>query len=144
MRSKSSVTFLVGLAVVVSASGVWVAEAQQGSNFTGGSVVRVSDGPMAAIAHFRFPAGVRTKWHIHEGGQIVLCESGVVRVQEKGGPVIELHAGEIVYAKPGVAHWHGSSPDQEGVQFNVTRGAIQWLEEVTDEEFRAQPKRLMQ
>jgi quercetin dioxygenase-like cupin family protein len=59
----------------------------------------------------------------------------------KGGPVIELRAGETTYAGPGVVHWHGAAPDKGGVQYNVTRGGIMWGEEVTDKEFRAAPKR---
>ena len=105
----AAAAFLVCAALLVNA--------QQRPNFTG-PVYPVTDGPMAAVVHLRFAAGTRTKWHSHDGGQIVLCESGVVRVQERGGPVIELHPGEVIYARPGVAHWHGSSPDQEGVQLD--------------------------
>jgi hypothetical protein len=38
-------------------------------------------------------------------------------------------------------HWHGAAPDKGGVQYNVTRGGITWLGEVTDQEFRAAPKK---
>jgi len=38
-------------------------------------------------------------------------------------------------------HWHGAAPDKGGVQYNVTRGDITWLDEVTDKEFRATPKK---
>jgi quercetin dioxygenase-like cupin family protein len=132
----------LGAGLLLAASGLWMMQAQQrSSNFTGGTVTPVAENSQAAIAHFRFAPGARTKWHIHEGGQIILVEEGVAHVQEKGGPVIELHAGDIIWTKPGVAHWHGAAPDQGGVQFNVTRGGITWLDEVTDEEFRAQPKK---
>ena len=68
-------------------------------------------------------------------------EEGVAHTQVKGGPVIELKAGETTYVGPGVVHWHGAAPDQGGVQYNVTRGGITWLDEVTDAEFRAAPKK---
>jgi quercetin dioxygenase-like cupin family protein len=118
-----------------------VLQAQQSSNFTGGKVTAVDEKPQGAIAHFRFEPGARTKWHTHEGGQIILVEEGVARTQEKGGPVIELHAGETIWCPPGVLHWHGAAPDQGGVQYNVARGKTTFTEEVTDAEFTATPKK---
>ena len=94
----------------------------------------------ASIAHFRFGPGSRTKWHSHEGGQIILVEEGVGLTQVKGGPVMELHAGDTTYVGPGVVHWHGAAPDKGGVQFNISRGGITWLGEVTDAEYKAKPK----
>ena len=88
---------------------------------------------------FYFSPGARTKWHSHEGGQIILVEDGVGLYQEKGGPVVELRAGETHYCPPGVVHWHGASPKEGGTQFNTSRGGITWLAEVTDAEFTAKP-----
>jgi quercetin dioxygenase-like cupin family protein len=131
--------------------GLWILEAQdkqndkqndkQSPNFTGGTVTRLEEGTKAAIAHFRFDPGARTKWHSHEGGQIILVEEGVAHTQVKGGPVIELKAGESIYAGPGVMHWHGAAPDKGGIQYNVTRGGITWGDPVTDQEFRTPPRR---
>ena len=108
------------------------AQEKQNPNFTGGTVTKLDEGTKATIAHFRFEPGSRTKWHSHEGGQIILVEEGVAHTQVKGGPVIELKAGETTY---------GAAPDKSGVQYNVTRGGITWLEEVTDKEFRTAPKK---
>ena len=116
------------------------AQQKQNPNFTGGAVTPIED-KEGNIAHFRFEPGSRTKWHSHERGQIILVEEGVGRTQVKGGPVIELHAGETTYAGPGVVHWHGAAPDKGGVQYNISRGGITWLEEVTDKEFSAPAKR---
>jgi len=117
------------------------AQEKQNPNFTGGTVTKLDEGTKSTIAHFRFDPGARTKWHSHDGGQIILVEEGVAHTQVKGGPVIELKAGESTYAGPGVVHWHGAAPDKGGVQYNVTRGGITWLEEVTDKEFRTAPKK---
>jgi quercetin dioxygenase-like cupin family protein len=57
--------------------------------------------------------------------------------------VIELHAGETIYCPPGVVHWHGAAPGQGGVQFNVSRGGITWLEEVSEKDYTAPTKQLM-
>jgi quercetin dioxygenase-like cupin family protein len=111
------------------------------SNYTGGTVTKLDDTSNAKIAHLRYGPGSRTRWHSHEGGRIILVEEGVALTQVKGGPVMELHAGETTYVGPGVVHWHGAAPDQGGVQFNISRGGITWLGEVTDAEFKAKPKR---
>jgi len=108
-------------------------------NFTGGDVKTIKENSQGNIAHFYFPPGVRTKWHSHEGGQIILVEDGVGLYQEKGGPVVELRAGETRYCPPGVAHWHGASPKEGGTQFNISRGGITWLDVVTDQEFTVTP-----
>jgi quercetin dioxygenase-like cupin family protein len=113
---------------------------KQNPNFTG-TVTRITENSQAAIVKFRFEAGARTKWHSHDGGQIILVEDGVCRTQVRGGPVVELHAGETTYAPPGVAHWHGAAPDQACTQFNVTRGGVQWLDEVTEKEYTAAVKK---
>jgi quercetin dioxygenase-like cupin family protein len=129
----------LSVSAVLVISGLWALHAQQtpSSNFTGGKVTRLEENPPGQIGYFHFDPGARTKWHIHEKGQLVFVEEGVGLIQQKGGPVIELHAGEAVWCPPGVAHWHGAAPDRGGTQYNVTRGGITWLEPVTDQEFTA-------
>jgi quercetin dioxygenase-like cupin family protein len=124
----------------VALSSFWMVWAQDPKNFTG-TVTTIKDNSDGKIAHYRFDPGARTKWHSHEGGQIILVEEGVGRAQIKGGPVIELHAGETTYVGPGVWHWHGAAPDKGGTQFNVSRGGITWGDEVTEKEFTAKPKK---
>ena len=130
-------------ALAFTISGLWVMNAQpkQNPNFTGGTVTPIED-KSGAIAHFRFEPGARTKWHSHDGGQLILVEEGVGLTQVKGGPVIELHANESIYCPPGVVHWHGAAPDKGGVQYNVSRGGIKWMDEVTEDEFKAPTHRL--
>jgi quercetin dioxygenase-like cupin family protein len=127
---------------IAAAAVLWVANAQQkqNPNFTG-TVTPVTENSQGAIAHFRFEAGARTKWHSHEGGQIILVEEGVCRMQLKGGPVIELHAGETTYAPPGVPHWHGAAPHQACTQFNVSRGKVDWMDQVSEKEYMVPAKK---
>lgn len=131
----------VCLTLAALASGVWIVQAQpkQNPNFTGGAVTPVEIAKQPSIVSFRFGPGARTKWHSHSGGQIILVEEGVARNQVKGQPIQELKAGETTYVGGGVVHWHGASPTQEGVQYNITRGDITWGPEVTDAEFSAAP-----
>jgi quercetin dioxygenase-like cupin family protein len=131
--------WLNGCACLIALSAVL--GAQQSSNFTGGKVSAVTDNSKPGIAHFHFDPGARTKWHSHEGGQIILVEEGVALTQVKGGPVIELHAGDTIYAPPGVVHWHGAAPTQGGTQFNIARGATTWGDEVTEPEYTARPQK---
>src|SRR5678815_1659288 len=68
---------LYSLCVVFATfAGLWMLQAQekQNPNFTGGNVTKLDEGTKATIAHFRFDPGARTKWHSHEGGQIILVE----------------------------------------------------------------------
>ena len=140
MRKLNLIFAATGFLAAFAITSLPVARAQQSSNFTG-TVTRVEEGSDGTIAHFRFAAGARTKWHSHERGQIILVEQGVARTQVKGGPVIELHAGDIIYAPPGVVHWHGAAPDKECIQYNVTRGSVMWLEEVSEKDYTAAPKK---
>ena len=144
MQSKSIRRAVwLGVSLLAFGSGVWRIRAQQPNPNFQGTVTRIQENSQGTIAHFRFEAGSRTKWHSHEGGQIILVEEGVGLTQVRGGPVIEMHAGETIYCQPGVEHWHGAAPNQAGVQFNISRGGIKWLEEVTDKEYTAPTKRLM-
>ncbi len=131
--SRKLLLLLAALMVVASAQ-------QPASHFTG-PIQRLTETPPGLITYIHFDAGSRTNWHIHEKGQLVLVVEGVGLTQEKGGPVIELHAGEVIWCPPGVAHWHGAAPDKAGTQYNVTRGAITWLDPVTDQEYAVKPVR---
>lgn len=133
---------LLYLFLFLITSGWWIIHAQQkqDSNFTG-TIQRIQENSQASTAHIHFDPGARTKWHSHERGQVILVEDGVTRTQLKGKPVMELHAGDTTYAPPGVAHWHGAAPDQGTTQFNSQRGMTTWLDAVTDQEYRARPKR---
>jgi quercetin dioxygenase-like cupin family protein len=133
MRTK----FLIAAATTLLLAS---AQQKQNPNFTG-TVTPITENSQGAIAHFRFEAGARTKWHSHEGGQIILVEDGVCRTQVKGGPVVELHAGETTYALPGVPHWHGAAPGQACSQFNIARGKTTWLDEVSKKEYTAPAKK---
>lgn len=129
------------LGAALAVSGLWSIHAQQPTtnpNFTG-TITRLTEDPPGKITYIHFDAGARTRWHIHEKGQIVFVESGVALEQQKGGPVRLLHAGEAIWCPPGVPHWHGAAPDQGGTQYNVTRGGITWLGEVTEAEYTAKP-----
>lgn len=133
------------LGAALAISGLWTIYAQQppagpttSPNFTG-TIERLKEDPPGLITYLHFDPGSRTKWHIHEKGQLIFVEEGVALEQQKGQPIRVIHAGEAVWCPPGVAHWHGAAPDAGGTQYNITRGKITWLDPVTDQEYTAKP-----
>ena len=82
-------------------TGVWAHAAQQPAaspaptfnpaNFTGTVTPRATTD--IRMNRYHFDPGARTKWHSHEGGQVLFAESGRLRVQERGKAVQEFAAG---------------------------------------------------
>src|ERR1700740_384140 len=70
-----------------------------------------------------FEPGARSAWHTHPLGQILIITDGTGWVQEWGGPVREMHKGDVVWIPAGVKHWHGATPTT-----SVTHIAIQEME----------------
>ena len=116
--------------------------ADEGANFTG-AVHRLESNIRVRAARIRFEPGARTKWHVHERGQVLLCEEGVARTQVQGHPVQELHTGETAYVPGGVPHWHGAAAGQATTLFSVdvSAGQTKWQNAVTDAEYSAGAKR---
>jgi hypothetical protein len=71
-----------------------------------------------------------------------MMEDGKGRLQERGGPVIEMLPEQAFVTPAGVAHWHGAAPDEAGTQWNIydgigVAGSVTWDRAVTDEEYNA-------
>ncbi len=81
--------------------------------------------------------GMRSYWHCHEGGQVMMVHQGVGRVQQRGQRARALHKGDTEYAGPGVEHWHGAAPDSQAHFFQTTtgRGRTLWMEEVSLDDY---------
>ncbi len=93
-----------------------------------------------SIAVATFAAGAKLDWHIHPAGQVLLIVEGTGYYQEKGKTVQIVHKGEVVKCLPGVAHWHGASPQSTFAYIATTpmqKGKTVWLKRVTDEEYRS-------
>lgn len=86
-----------------------------------------------------FGAGARTAWHTHPNGQLIVIVSGAGRVQEWGGPVIEVGEGDVVWFPTGVKHWHGAAPGTAMALFSmadiVDGKSTTWMEHVTDRQY---------
>jgi quercetin dioxygenase-like cupin family protein len=94
----------------------------------------------AAGASVTFEPGARTAWHTHPLGQTLIITAGCGRVQREGGPVEEVHPGDVVWFAPGEKHWHGAAPTVSmthiAIQEALDGKVVEWLEQVTDEQYR--------
>lgn len=81
--------------------------------------------------------GMRSYWHCHSGGQIMMLYEGIGRVQQRGQKARTLHKGETEYAGPGVEHWHGAAPDSSAhfFQTGIGTGPTLWMEEVGRDDY---------
>jgi quercetin dioxygenase-like cupin family protein len=95
----------------------------------------------ARAVRVTFAPGARTAWHTHPHGQTLRILSGIGRVQIANEPVVDVHAGDIVWFEPGERHWHGAAPASIMVHLAIqqaddTGSTATWLEHVTDEEYQ--------
>jgi quercetin dioxygenase-like cupin family protein len=94
----------------------------------------------AACASVTFEPGARTAWHTHPLGQALIITAGSGWVQRDGGPVEEVHPGDVVWFAPGEKHWHGALPTMAmthlAVQEEFEGKLVDWLEHVSDEQYR--------
>jgi 4-carboxymuconolactone decarboxylase len=94
-----------------------------------------------------FQPGARSAWHTHPAGQRLIVTAGVGRTQQRGGPVEEIRAGDVLWCPPGVKHWHGASPTSAMTHLALTGVRdgqnVEWLEKVSDEQYGAEAEQSM-
>lgn len=83
-----------------------------------------------------FEPGARTYWHSHDDGQLIMTGSGHGAVGTRD-EARQIRPGDTVWSPPGEEHWHGAAPDSFMAHNAVTLGPTQWLEEVSEEDYRA-------
>lgn len=79
---------------------------------------------------------MRTRWHRHETGQILIVTHGrglAVNENGDGGAT----PGDLVWFDPGELHWHGGGPDPYVSHIAISLGTTDWEEPVTDDEYAA-------
>jgi quercetin dioxygenase-like cupin family protein len=86
-----------------------------------------------------FEPGARTAWHTHPLGQTLIVTAGCGRAQRWGGPIEEIRPGDVVWIPPGEKHWHGAAPATAmthiAIQEQLDGKAVDWLEQVSDEQY---------
>ena len=130
----TSVCAAAALGAVVLVTQTDVISAQS-SNFQGGAP-QVTQGPDdARYIRILFPAGVRSSWHSHTWGQLLMIEEGIGLHQIRGRTIEEFQPGEPFWTPAGVEHWHGAHPDVDALQLTIYEGTVEWLEATTDEQY---------
>ena len=89
-----------------------------------------------------FAPGARTAWHTHPRGQTLCVTEGRGCAQSRGGPVLAIHAGDVVHTQPGEWHWHGAAPEHFMAHLSMLEAddegtSATWGEHVTDAEYEA-------
>lgn len=90
----------------------------------------------------RFAPGARNGWHAHALGQTLHVTDGIGRVQSRDGEVVEVRAGDTVYAAPWEWHWHGAGPDHFMTHLAIWEAPAEgpeseWGQPVSDAEYLA-------
>ncbi len=104
-------------------------------------LIEAPDPARVRAASVTFEPGARTAWHTHPLGQTLIVAFGLGRVQRWGGPVEEIRPGDVVWIPPGEKHWHGAAPSTAmthiAIQEALNGSAVEWLEQVSDEQYGA-------
>jgi quercetin dioxygenase-like cupin family protein len=91
-------------------------------------------------ASVTFERGARSAWHTHPLGQTLIVTAGRGFVQPWGGPVEEIHPGDVVSSPPREKHWHGATPHSAmthiAIQEELDGKVVHWMEKVSDELYR--------
>ena len=98
------------------------------------------DPALVSGASVTFEAGARTAWHTHPLGQTLIVTAGCGWAQREGGPVEEIHPGDVVWFAPNERHWHGATPTTAmthiAIQEKKDGKVVDWKEHVSEEQYR--------
>jgi quercetin dioxygenase-like cupin family protein len=99
-----------------------------------------SDPARVGGATVTFEPGARTAWHTHPLGQTLIVTAGCGWAQREGGPIEEIAPGDVIWFAPEEKHWHGATPitgmTHIAIAEKLDGKAVDWMEKVTDEEYR--------
>ena len=88
-----------------------------------------------------FEPGARTAWHKHPLGQMLIVTAGCGFVQSRGGPVVKIRPGDVVWCPPDEEHWHGATTTTGMTHIAIRESLdgkhIEWMEPVSDEQYAA-------
>jgi quercetin dioxygenase-like cupin family protein len=99
------------------------------------------DPARARGASVTFEPGARSAWHTHPLGQTLIVTAGCGWVQSAGGPKTEIRPGDVVWCPRNEKHWHGATKTTAmthiAIQEQLDGKVVEWLEKVSDEQYRA-------
>ncbi len=86
----------------------------------------------------------RSAWHTHPKGQLLIVTEGIGFIQEWGKLIQTIKKGDVIWTPPDIKHWHGASPKSSlthiAVQETLNGKNVDWLEKVSDEQYKAGKK----
>jgi quercetin dioxygenase-like cupin family protein len=85
--------------------------------------------PPTSASVVRFEVGVRSNWHAHAGGQLLVAIEGEGWVQARGGEPQPISIGDAVVTEANEQHWHGAGRGGPFAHVVVNLGETRWLEE---------------
>ena len=101
---------------------------------------QTSDPARVSGAIVTFEPAARTAWHTHPLGQTLIVTYGLGWAQREGGPIEDLHPGDVIFFEPHEKHWHGAAPTTAmthiAIQEKLDGKAVDWLEKVTDAQYQ--------
>ena len=111
--------------------------AHRDATFTGAvwSEPLLRDVPGVIINTVFFPPGVRTDWHRHGTGQILIVTHGRGLAVNEDGDGGAIMPGDLVWFEPGERHWHGAGPDTYVSHIAISLGSTEWEDAVTDDQY---------
>ena len=60
--------------------------------------------------------------------------------QRWGGPIEEIHPGDVIWFPPNEKHWHGATPSTAmthiAIQEKLDGKAVEWMEKVSDDQYK--------
>jgi quercetin dioxygenase-like cupin family protein len=102
-------------------------------------LIQPNEPSKVAGASVTFEPGARTAWHTHPLGQTLIVVSGCGWAQQEGGPVEEIHPGDVIRFAPNEKHWHGASATTAmahiAIQEQLNGKAVEWMEKVSDDQY---------
>ena len=107
---------------------------------------QASDPALVQGASVTFEPGARIAWHTHPLGQTLIVTAGCGWVQAAAGAIEEIRPGDVISFSPGEKHWHGAAPTTAvthiAIQEKLDGKVVDWMEQVSDEEYRKGLRRL--
>ena len=103
------------------------------------------DPARALGASVTFEPGARTAWHTHPLGQALIVTAGCGLAQRWGGQIEQIRPGDVIRFPPGEKHWHGATATTAmthiAIQEQLDGKTADWMEKVSDEQYRSSPGR---
>jgi len=95
----------------------------------------------ASGASVTFEPGARNSVAYPSTRSDLIVTAGRGWVQHEGGPIEQIHPGDVIWFPPGEKHWHGAAPTTAmthiAIQEQLDGKVVDLMEKVSDEQYRS-------